>query len=345
MATVRADSVSGTIQNTNGISNTDTTLESADLADLPVVSGGDIARITFATFNGVHVNSYEIVHVTDHTDSATTATISRGQEGTTAQSWDNGTNWFHAITVNDLEDHYTDTTNPHSVDYTQTGAPAQGDVVGIVFHGNDGTVSRPTGYSYVEWRGDAEPDNAQDNDIWIPDTLGEQHSHTEYAVDPHGDAAHSNDYAASGHTHPKEDVSARAARVFLSNRHNAGDSTFTKVLLDAVTDDPSGLFDSANNQFVLDKSGWWIIAAAIGSEGDTSGTRRMSAIAHNGSRITRGGIETGSGNPVYATVFDIVKATSGDTIESFLYQDSGGTIEVLDDSRYTWLSVAYFGSA
>lgn len=336
MATIRADAVSGTVENTNGITDTDTTLESADLADLPVVGSGDIARITFATFDGVHVSAFEIAHVTDHTDGATTATISRGEEGTTEQSWANGTDWFHALNVQDIQDivtdlsnHTSDTTNPHSVTVTQVGAvenlgatpsiqadtranqpaagtagrlyhvtdedvlerdngtswlqvldlthrntttnphnvtaaqtgavddvggvpsfeantranqPAAGtagrlyyvtdedvierddgaawqqaldlthrndttnphgvtttqigaandphgnaehsadfspqsDVHVIVFHGTDSTVARPSGYAYVEWRGDAEPDNAQDDDIWVPANLDDQHIH------------------------------------------------------------------------------------------------------------------------------------------------------------------------
>lgn len=139
MATIRTDGLSGTIENTGGISDTDTTLESADLADLPEVSGGDIARLTFVQLNGIHVSSYEIVHVTAHSVSATTATISRGQEGSTQQAWANGVDWLHAITVADIEDlvssvdtvstnlsnHESDTTNPHSVTSDQVSAPSQ----------------------------------------------------------------------------------------------------------------------------------------------------------------------------------------------------------------------------
>lgn len=48
---------------------------------------------------------------------------------------------------------------------------------GVVYHENDSTVSRPSGYAYIIWRGQAEPNNAVTDDIWIPDSLGSQHNH------------------------------------------------------------------------------------------------------------------------------------------------------------------------
>lgn len=38
---------------------------------------------------------------------------------------------------------------------------------GVVFHGVDGTVSRPSGFAYIIWRGDVEPDNALADDLLV----------------------------------------------------------------------------------------------------------------------------------------------------------------------------------
>lgn len=50
-------------------------------------------------------------------------------------------------------------------------------VPGVVFHGSDSSVARPTGYSYIIWRGTADPANAVDEDVWQPDDLEQQHNH------------------------------------------------------------------------------------------------------------------------------------------------------------------------
>lgn len=98
MARVRADFVFGTT--TAGIDADDTTLASASLARLPVVGSPDVAAVTlFDTATGVH----EIVHVTAHSASATSATIVRGQEGSTASSWGSGSSWAVGPTVEDFD--------------------------------------------------------------------------------------------------------------------------------------------------------------------------------------------------------------------------------------------------
>lgn len=57
---------------------------------------------------------------------------------------------------------------------------------GVVFHGADGTISRPSGYAYIVWRGDAEPANAVADDVWIPDNLNSQHDHDSLYVNNGG---------------------------------------------------------------------------------------------------------------------------------------------------------------
>jgi hypothetical protein len=92
MARVRTDNVFGTTTN-NPLSNVGTTLNSAGLAGLAAVSGGDEAIITLDP-NKVF-GAPEIVVVSAHTALATSATIARGQFGTAARSHVSGTEWVH----------------------------------------------------------------------------------------------------------------------------------------------------------------------------------------------------------------------------------------------------------
>jgi hypothetical protein len=72
-------------------------LDSAGLAAAPVVGSPDRLAITLDP--DAQFGSPEIVHVVAHSAAATTATILRGQEGTTAREHPAGTPWVHAITA------------------------------------------------------------------------------------------------------------------------------------------------------------------------------------------------------------------------------------------------------
>ncbi len=95
MTRIRTDFLDGTIS-TPGITAAATSFSSPRLARLPAVSGGDTATITF--FDTVS-REYEIVHVTGHTASATTATITRAVEGSTSRAWATDARWVHGSTA------------------------------------------------------------------------------------------------------------------------------------------------------------------------------------------------------------------------------------------------------
>jgi hypothetical protein len=98
MARIRTNNVFGTTTN-NPLLVGGTTLNSAGLANLGVVAGSDTAIITLDP-NRVS-GAPEIVIVTAHTAAATSATITRGAEGTAAREHPLGTFWAHAPTVVD----------------------------------------------------------------------------------------------------------------------------------------------------------------------------------------------------------------------------------------------------
>lgn len=87
-----------------GLSTGDTTMSSAGLADLGVIDATNHAAITiFAADGNGRILVKEIVYVTAHTAAATTATIVRGQEGTSAQTWASGATWAHTATTKDFD--------------------------------------------------------------------------------------------------------------------------------------------------------------------------------------------------------------------------------------------------
>lgn len=91
MTRVRTDNVFGTVSD-NPLTNSATTLNSAGLADLAVVSSAEALIVLDP--NRV-AGAPEIVVVTAHTGSATSATIQRGQFGTSARQHAAGTEWVH----------------------------------------------------------------------------------------------------------------------------------------------------------------------------------------------------------------------------------------------------------
>lgn len=91
MTRVRTDNVFGTVTD-NPLTDSATTLNSAGLANLAAVSSAE--AIIILDPNRVS-GAPEIVVVTAHTGSATSATIVRGQFGTSAREHAAGTEWVH----------------------------------------------------------------------------------------------------------------------------------------------------------------------------------------------------------------------------------------------------------
>lgn len=99
MARIRTAFVSGTTLN-NPLAIGDVTLSSAALSSLAAVTSPDTAMIVLdpAGVNGTP----EVVTVTAHTAAATTATITRASETSTARAHPVGTTWVHGATTYDF---------------------------------------------------------------------------------------------------------------------------------------------------------------------------------------------------------------------------------------------------
>lgn len=99
MAAIYSNFFSGNISD-SPLTFSATTLNMANLASLPAVASPDYAWLTLDP-TGANGNP-EIVKVTAHTTGSTTATIARGQQGTTARQHSFGTKVVMSITQTDI---------------------------------------------------------------------------------------------------------------------------------------------------------------------------------------------------------------------------------------------------
>lgn len=91
----RTNNVQGTLSST--MNSTQTSMNSAGLANLEAISSTEHAAICIDP--GRTAGAPEIVWVTAHTGSATSATVSRGKEGTSARAHSSTEEWVHAPTA------------------------------------------------------------------------------------------------------------------------------------------------------------------------------------------------------------------------------------------------------
>lgn len=107
---LRSDGQSGTITD-SPLGSGATTINSAGFANLPVVTPGT-DHLVIVLDPAELAGELEIVHVTTHTASATSVTVSRGQEGSSARSHNSGTIWRHGPVVSDYMAQVTSSTRP-----------------------------------------------------------------------------------------------------------------------------------------------------------------------------------------------------------------------------------------
>ncbi len=97
---VRTNFLGGLVED-NPLASGATVLTSAGLASLPAI--GSTQHFPIILDPDGRAGNPEIAYVTAHTALATTATITKGQEGTTARAHDRDTPWLHGPTVKDFD--------------------------------------------------------------------------------------------------------------------------------------------------------------------------------------------------------------------------------------------------
>jgi hypothetical protein len=119
---VRPNFCSGTITN-NPLAAGGTTLNSAALANLPAIGSSEHCVLVLDPL-GAGAGP-EIVHVTAHTASATSATIARGREGTTGVQHATGTAWIAGPVASD----YLSVVSSSATRPSTTGLPYEGQLI------------------------------------------------------------------------------------------------------------------------------------------------------------------------------------------------------------------------
>lgn len=127
-----------------------TTMACAALADFPEVTGGDIAVLAL----GPRTGFAELVHITAHTAGSTSATVLRGQGGTTARTWVSGTIVIQPPVVHDLpqfisDDNYAAITPDPNTIYVTTGDSGDNASSGSAAQGT--TTPPTTGRDVFYW--------------------------------------------------------------------------------------------------------------------------------------------------------------------------------------------------
>lgn len=97
------DFIKGTTDATLGDNSggTDLTLSSPELASLPEITAPEFVK---ATLDLAQTGPPEIVYITAHATQATTATITRAEEGTAAREHLSGIAWAAAVTAVDMRE-------------------------------------------------------------------------------------------------------------------------------------------------------------------------------------------------------------------------------------------------
>lgn len=185
MAVLYSNFQFGTITN-NPLAAVGTTLSSAELALLPVVAGADSMWIVLnpRALGGLPP---EIVLVTAHTSAATSCTITRAQQATTAQTFPVGTEWAVGVTKSDLDSFFLKSGGSLSGELTFTD-----DGEGVTFFGGARVYKASAGSIVIKRpSGDADPvvekaDGSATYTIWHD---GNDHPASAVSFTPYGSIA------------------------------------------------------------------------------------------------------------------------------------------------------------
>lgn len=100
MTTLFANFLAGTTTD-SPLTSGATTINSSAFANLPVVTGGDVMWLVLDP--DASAGAPEIVQVTAHSSSATSVTVSRAQQSTSAREHASGTVWRAVVTKSDMD--------------------------------------------------------------------------------------------------------------------------------------------------------------------------------------------------------------------------------------------------
>lgn len=115
------------------------------------------------------------------------------------------------------------------------------------------------------------------------------------------------------------------------------DSAWTKVQLNSETYDLGGEFDSTTNyRFTAAATGKYLITAAAIMTSLASGKLFQIAIYKNGVIYKQDGKQSAGNSFTYSSISAMIDLTAGDYVEIFVFQDSGGALNISGGSSVIW---------
>lgn len=116
----------------------------------------------------------------------------------------------------------------------------------------------------------------------------------------------------------------------------------TKITLDTVANDPTGMFVLASNHLVVKTSGYYDISGSVGYGGNATNSRTakiMKNVSTTLSQAVSQAVSGGNGTVVPVSVNNVY-LIAGDTLQLNGLQDSGSTLGILNASQFTFLSIS-----
>jgi len=130
-------------------------------------------------------------------------------------------------------------------------------------------------------------------------------------------------------------------RAYLSSAQtNIANTTYTKVLLDATTYDPSSMFDAGNNRIIAPVTGFYLISGSILWTDVANAARWITQIRVGGAQRSARNAHSGSTNALSVEIIDVLQVTAGQAIELYAWHNVGAaTPDISADQWGTFLTV------
>lgn len=144
---------------------------------------------------------------------------------------------------------------------------------------------------------------------------------------------------------PAKGVNAQATSLVIRNAdYTTSASSPSKITWTTVKRDPLGLFDAANNQFVVTKAGVYDVRGVIHITPSSAGAYYLHALVNG---VITGNSKAGSGGTYNGLSVLQISArmylNAGDTVALYLYQAGAVPITTFSDEDHTWFEITYTG--
>lgn len=142
-------------------------------------------------------------------------------------------------------------------------------------------------------------------------------------------------------------IEESSTKAYLSSNQTLTSGSTTKVNIDTTRFDHLGIYDSGNNQFVLNEGGQYLIgfgARFLSDSNFSTGDLIVPSIDVNGNKQADPQLrKVGTGLEDFVTPPDVYDLSSGDTIEFYMRQDSGSDQTIEAGQFRTYMTITKVG--